>query len=299
MKFLVLFLSLCVVNSLWTQVGVGYKLPTGKSIGVGKEISEIDKEEQLKLDELRSEIDALPEKKANKKKRLEKKYKELKEEFEIPRYSTTNWIEYKRLGKVIEALDTEKQLLEDSLDLNAELDFIDQLPNHKRIELENEIDYYIKEIQEVDSQRDKYYLNYQRQYLQYRRFNYLFTPTKSQAFFSLAYGSDQSINWVNDAGINFGNRSASIYSELFSGRIGVFRVSTGVLLSRNIGEDTTGAVQNDAYQRLVSNGGNTDQSQKLGMNLTGKSFLCEKRKSFGRIFRPYKDDFTGDSGRTF
>ncbi len=85
-----------------------------------------------------------------------------------------------------------------------------------------------------------------------------FNAKRSRAFFDILYDNrGEQFSVLNNTGFSIGNNSGSIYSELASGKLSVFRVSLGAMVSSSSSDDTSNAKQEEAYQRLVSNGGNT------------------------------------------
>lgn len=98
-----------------------------------------------------------------------------------------------------------------------------------------------------------------KQYLQYSTCNILnFEPKSSRAFFDLLYNEEgKRFKVLNNTGFNIGNSSGSIYTELVSGNLTALRVSLGVMVSSSSADSLATAKEEEAYQRLVSNGGNT------------------------------------------
>lgn len=86
---------------------------------------------------------------------------------------------------------------------------------------------------------------------------YNFSPTRSKAFFNMIYdGKGKMLNTVNSAGINFGNKTGSIYSEVASGNFGLIRATIGTMLTNSSKTDSVVVKEETAYQKLASMGGN-------------------------------------------
>ena len=103
-----------------------------------------------------------------------------------------------------------------------------------------------------------YYL-YTKDYLGFKKSTILgFGPVRSKAFFDILYDNEgKRFKALGNSGVNFGNNTGSIYSELVSGNLGLFRVSLGSMISSNNSTDENEAKNEEAYQRLVTYGGNT------------------------------------------
>ena len=100
---------------------------------------------------------------------------------------------------------------------------------------------------------------YVKEYLQYSPVTvFSFGPKRARAFFDILYDNKgERFSVLNNTGFSIGNNSGSIYSELVSGNLSVLRVSLGAMVSSSSSTDLASAKQEEAYQRLVSNGGNT------------------------------------------
>lgn len=114
-------------------------------------------------------------------------------------------------------------------------------------------------LEEINSIQDSLYYSYTKDFLKFKRcVIFKFGVLRSQAFFDIVHGNTgKSFRALGTAGINFGNKSAAIYSEIVSGFLGVFRVSFGASIAKSSTQDSTEEKNEEAYQRLVSNGGNT------------------------------------------
>jgi hypothetical protein len=113
-------------------------------------------------------------------------------------------------------------------------------------------------IKELKRRRKFYRNEYIKEYLNYSKFTFGFWNERSQAFSEILYNTEgKTFNLINNAGFNIGSNSGSVYTELVSGQLYIFRVSLGTLVSSSSNEDIETATTDEAYQRLVSTGGNT------------------------------------------
>lgn len=116
------------------------------------------------------------------------------------------------------------------------------------------------ELKVLNKKQDSLYHIYTKDYLQYDRVNFLsFGAKRSRALFDIIYGNTAGKRFqvLNNTGFTFGDNTGSLYSELVSGNLGVFRVSLGSMISSSSSEDNETAQQEEAFQRLASYGGNT------------------------------------------
>ncbi len=106
---------------------------------------------------------------------------------------------------------------------------------------------------------DSLYMEYTKDYLKHKNFSFFsFGPKRSRAFFDMVYdNSGKQFKLINESGFSISNKSGSIYSELVSGNLGIVRVSLGTTISRSANDSITIERQEEAFQRLISNGGNT------------------------------------------
>jgi hypothetical protein len=85
-----------------------------------------------------------------------------------------------------------------------------------------------------------------------------FNAYESKAFYDIIYsGKTTSWNTINNAGVVFGGNSGAIYTEIVAGNFEVVRVSFGTLLANSNDQDETKMKEEEAYQRLMTYGGNT------------------------------------------
>lgn len=111
----------------------------------------------------------------------------------------------------------------------------------------------------LQNQQDSLYFEYTKDVLAHDRFNILcFNTLRSRAFFDLAYSSSSKrFRALGNAGLSIGGNAGSIYSEIVSGNMGLFKVGLGAMISNSQNDDDTANMQEEAYQRLVNYGGNT------------------------------------------
>ncbi|MCH6235258.1 hypothetical protein [Cognataquiflexum rubidum] len=116
-----------------------------------------------------------------------------------------------------------------------------------------------KEIKTLDFKQDSLYHLYTKDYLKFKRINILnFGPVRSGAFFDIIYVDEQKrFKTFTNAGINFSSNTASIFTEIVSGNLGLFRVGFGSMVSGNNNDNREEGKIEEAYQRLVTYGGNT------------------------------------------
>jgi hypothetical protein len=118
----------------------------------------------------------------------------------------------------------------------------------------------LKDIEALKVKVNEYEYLYTQDYLSMKRFSlFSFGVLRSRAFFDMLYGTSgkKRFQALGNAGFNFGDRSGSIYSEIVNGNLGLLRVSLGAMVSANSNSNTIESKKDEAYQRLVSTGGNT------------------------------------------
>lgn len=100
---------------------------------------------------------------------------------------------------------------------------------------------------------------YQIEELQLKKASILsFNTKRARAFFDILHDNKgERFSVLNNTGFTIGNNSGSIYSELVSGNLSIFRVTLGAMISSSSSDNLDNAKQEEAYQRLISNGGNT------------------------------------------
>jgi len=167
-------------------------------------------------------------------------------------YRTKELIESNKLMDLVSKRQMEIVILEDELEKNEYDRDSFKIKSGKIQDLK-------KEIITVNNQVDSLYHVYIKDYLALKRsFFFNFGSRRSQAFFDIVSGnSGKSFRALGNAGFNLGDKSASLYSEIISGSLSAFRVSLGATIAKSAGEDSTVVKEEEAYQRLVSTGGNT------------------------------------------
>ncbi|MCA6068973.1 hypothetical protein JI747_017540 [Chryseobacterium sp. RG1] len=115
------------------------------------------------------------------------------------------------------------------------------------------------EISKIENTQDSLYMIYTKEFMATKNVNFLnFGVKKSQAFFDVVHGNTgKTFRALGNTGLNFGNETASLYSEIVSANLGVMRVSLGAMIAKSSNKDSIAVKNNEAYQRLISNGGNT------------------------------------------
>lgn len=169
-------------------------------------------------------------------------------------YQTLEWIEIERIdGDIV----SKKKDISTKMD-QLQVDVTDRKLTPAQIAtLNDECKQLESDINELTETKDSLYKIYMTDYVSQDRAIFLFGPNRARAFFNLMYDQDKTISFAQTAGLNFGENSGSIYSELVSGNMGLVRIGFGVMVSQSNESDSTQATQQDAYQRLASNGGNT------------------------------------------
>lgn len=173
-------------------------------------------------------------------------------------YITVEILKYKYLSNEKKDLTCKKSKIEEKLKKDLE-----ETSNIKLIEQVRRCYYdtiksLINKIALIKNQQDSLYDLYTKDLLNYHNLNVAFGSKRSKAFFDMFYGNDGiRFKALGNSGINFGNKTGAIYSELVSGNLGIFRVGLGSMVSSTNSNDTINAKQDEAYQRLVTYGGNT------------------------------------------
>jgi hypothetical protein len=175
-------------------------------------------------------------------------------------YKTSDIIEFNynqtKFDKVSAKIkELKSDLYNNSLETNPDIIYDDKTKEQK-----------LKQIQDLEEQAksltkllDELYYNYTKDYIQYRKVNILnFGPKRARALNEFIYDNGgQRFKLLNNSGFNFGDNTASIYSELVSGNLGIFRVSLGSMISSSNSENNQTAKEEEAFQRLATYGGNT------------------------------------------
>jgi hypothetical protein len=175
-------------------------------------------------------------------------------------YKTKEITDYNRKQKQKEDKEAEIKRIRDTLYDNSLKENTNPLIGQDSVdEKEKTIAKLEKEIDVLQNLQDSLYYVYTKDYLAYDRamvFN--FGPLRSRAFFDMVYGNGgKTFRALSTAGINFGDNSGSLYSEIVSGNMGLFRVSLGTMVANSKEDNNTEEREQEAYQRLVTYGGNT------------------------------------------
>lgn len=175
-------------------------------------------------------------------------------------YITLEIIQFNYLGIDRKSKKDELVILENELYLNSKGK--DAKPRFTVKEIEgksNKINDLKKELKIIDHKRDSLYYLYTKDYIEADNvIAFSFGTLRSRAFFDKLYDTKgKTFNAMGNAGINFGTNSGSLYSEIVCGNLGLFRASLGTMVTSSNNENPEEAKQVEAYQRLVTYGGNT------------------------------------------
>lgn len=174
-------------------------------------------------------------------------------------YKTEALIQYKYLKKQAEVIQIKIKSIKDDLYTNSNGDISNHYTDDVIKQKLDEITELNEELDKINKEKHELYIKYSEDFLQYRNFNVLdFGPNRSKAFFNIVYDRDGRVfRPLTNAGVNFGNNTASIYSEIVSGNLGLLKVSFGTMVASNNNDDSTKGKEQEAFQRLVTFGGNT------------------------------------------
>jgi len=166
-------------------------------------------------------------------------------------YETLNYIDYTRRVSEIKTLKSEVTIILGKI--KAETD-----PGEDLI-LRDQLLAKEKELVEKETEKDRLWNEYVKDYLENSQFTTKFGKSRTRALFDLIYHDDteKRFNLLNNTGFNIGNNTGSIYSELVSGHMYLFRASIGVMVASNSSTDSIQSKQEEAFQRLTTYGGNT------------------------------------------
>lgn len=111
----------------------------------------------------------------------------------------------------------------------------------------------------TEIRKDSLWNEYIKDYLEYSPATLGFWQSRSQALFDLIYHNDKEkrFDLLTNTGFNIGNNTGSIYSELVSGHMYIFRVSLGAMVASSSSSNSIQSKQEEAFQRLTTYGGNT------------------------------------------
>ena len=116
-----------------------------------------------------------------------------------------------------------------------------------------------KELVKTGIRKDSLWNEYVKEYVEYSPATLGFWKSRSQSLFDLIYHDDKEkkFDLLTNTGFNIGKNTGSIYSELVSGFMYVFRVSLGAMVASSSSTDSIQSKQEEAFQRLTTYGGNT------------------------------------------
>lgn len=176
-----------------------------------------------------------------------------------PVYKTPEIIEYnynKQIldSKVLELTNSTDDLYNNSIGSQADR-YSDSIIKSKS----DKITLLKEEIASIRKKQESLYNVYIKDFLLSKKVNvFNFGSIRSRVFFNYVYGnSTKRFKTLSNSGFNIGNNTGSVFSELVSGNLGLFRVSLGSMVSKNANSDSTKSKNEEAYQRLISYGGNT------------------------------------------
>lgn len=167
------------------------------------------------------------------------------------RYRTLNYIDYTRDS--LKVINLRKQI-DTIYNLIAAHD-----DNTEPVELRNLYNQKKKELNTTEIAKDSLWNEYMKDELENDKVTWKFGKQRSKALFDLVYNddTDKRFNLLNNTGFNIGRNTGSIYSELVSGQMYVFRVSLGAMISSSSSDSLGIAQKEEAFQRLSTYGGNT------------------------------------------
>lgn len=135
--------------------------------------------------------------------------------------------------------------------------YMPDIPEDVRIKTEKRIEEIDQEILKIEKEQKYLYHEYNKDFLLYKKVNVLnFGNNRSAAFYDLVYNSNDNFRILNSAGLNFGNSTGSVYTELASGNLGAIRVNLTAMAANNSNDDPTESKEEEAFQRLQTSGGN-------------------------------------------
>lgn len=183
---------------------------------------------------------------------------------EIEKAKTKKFRIYKATNEIIDHLYLKEKikLMSDTIKLYQQKLFDDNgtlvLTLEEREELKQKINVLEDSIGSKMYKADSLLSVYEKEYIQYRNLNMFLTPREAKAFFTMAYDDTPDFfKPLSNAGLSFGTNTGALYSEIVSGNLALFRVTLGTMVSKSGNDDPDKEKQEEAYQRLVSYGGNT------------------------------------------
>lgn len=177
-------------------------------------------------------------------------------------YITVNYLALQKLEKELSAKKNDYENTLNTIDFSETPLTDDQIKA-----AQDKVDLVKKSTLDL-KKRIAFYQNlYEKEKLHHEQFTFGFWNNQSKALFQILYGngsinpadssSVKRFSLINNAGFSIGNQSGSVYTELVSGQLYIFRVSLGALVSSSNEESIDDASVNEAVQRLATSGGNT------------------------------------------
>ena len=173
-------------------------------------------------------------------------------------YETLNWKAYKKIDTLI-LLEEKKysDLFEAIILIDVSKD---EIKKHKE-----SLNIINNQIKRLKKDRAFYRNEYVKEYMEYTyKKPLLFWNERSKSFYDLMSNEKEKNNeeknsWslLNSTGFNFGGSTSSVYTELANGQLYIFKISLGAMIAKSANKDTLVAKKDEAYQRLISSGGNT------------------------------------------
>lgn len=166
-------------------------------------------------------------------------------------YNTINYQLFKKKKNEIKLLEEKRKTIIKEVENENDQDKIKNLYNEER---------KIKaQLSELNIIKDSLYNVYIKEYLNHNNVTFGFGVYRSRALFEMLYKDDNNkrYNLFNSTGVNLGSTTGSIYSELVSGHMYLVRASIGVMVASSASNDSIASSEDEAYQRLVTYGGNT------------------------------------------
>ncbi len=166
-------------------------------------------------------------------------------------YKTVSMSNYLYIGEKKDTLVAQRKRLLAELYTNVDSEEV-RVAKIKKIDT---LDYKIIQMQK---EQKSLYNAYTVDYLLYKKVNiFNFGFSRATAFYDIVYNNENTnFRVLNSAGLNFGNNTGSVYSELASGNLGVFRVNLAAMAANNSNPDPAASKVEEAFQRLQTNGGN-------------------------------------------
>lgn len=168
-------------------------------------------------------------------------------------FYTLNW---RGLVKVREEIKDLEEAIEE-IKTSTDFSTIVSLSRTDLERVKEEIDSIQKIIDKKTEDRKYYYRQYMQEFVQIEKNHWLPGQNTSRAIFDVVYGnSEGKLTTLSTTGFTLGDETGTLYSELVSDQLWAFRVSLGASLTSTSSDDED-AKQQEAFQRLLAQGGNT------------------------------------------